>query len=271
MTKAPNPFRWFDSSPEVIRLVVMMYFRYRRGLCRTPAPRPSGGWDLCLRRRLASRLGRDRVLDTLNGQRFLHGGEQPNDLYRLGDEAVHAGGPVFRHLVGHGVGRQCDDRCASPTGCQLTFADEPGCCWTVCLGHLNVHQNQIPRLPLPRGNRLRAILDNRRIDPDLMQQSLEHKLIDCVVLCGEHLQRSLLKDGRRRRPRHWSTLTRGGPDLGHWQRDDKGCALARLAFGPDRAAHQGRQFSANGQAESGAAKPPGGRRVGLLEFLEETP
>ena len=26
MTKAPNPFRWFDSSPEVIRLV---------GLCQT--------------------------------------------------------------------------------------------------------------------------------------------------------------------------------------------------------------------------------------------
>ena len=28
MTKPPNPFRWFDSSPEVIRLVVMMYVRY---------------------------------------------------------------------------------------------------------------------------------------------------------------------------------------------------------------------------------------------------
>ena len=28
MTKAPNPFRWFDSSPEVIRLVVMIYVRY---------------------------------------------------------------------------------------------------------------------------------------------------------------------------------------------------------------------------------------------------
>jgi hypothetical protein len=30
MTKPPkpgNPFRWFDSSPEVIRLVVMMYVR----------------------------------------------------------------------------------------------------------------------------------------------------------------------------------------------------------------------------------------------------
>jgi len=28
MTKVPDPFRWFDSSPEVIRLVVMMYVRY---------------------------------------------------------------------------------------------------------------------------------------------------------------------------------------------------------------------------------------------------
>ena len=26
--QSPNPFRWFDSSPEVIRLVVMMYLRY---------------------------------------------------------------------------------------------------------------------------------------------------------------------------------------------------------------------------------------------------
>jgi len=35
MTKAPNPFRWFDSSPEVIRLVVMMYIKY-------PWPAPRG-------------------------------------------------------------------------------------------------------------------------------------------------------------------------------------------------------------------------------------
>jgi len=26
--KTHDPFRWFDSSPEVIRLVVMMYVRY---------------------------------------------------------------------------------------------------------------------------------------------------------------------------------------------------------------------------------------------------
>ena len=28
MAKAKNPFRYFDSSPEVIRLVVMMYVSY---------------------------------------------------------------------------------------------------------------------------------------------------------------------------------------------------------------------------------------------------
>ena len=28
MTQPKNPFRYFDSSPEVIRLVVMMYVRY---------------------------------------------------------------------------------------------------------------------------------------------------------------------------------------------------------------------------------------------------
>jgi hypothetical protein len=39
MTKPPNPFRWFDSSPEVIRLVVMMYVKYRHcHLWTAPAP-----------------------------------------------------------------------------------------------------------------------------------------------------------------------------------------------------------------------------------------
>jgi putative transposase len=28
MTKSANPFRYFNSSPEVIRLVVMMYVKY---------------------------------------------------------------------------------------------------------------------------------------------------------------------------------------------------------------------------------------------------
>jgi putative transposase len=27
-SKAADPFRWFDSSPEVIRLVVMMYVKF---------------------------------------------------------------------------------------------------------------------------------------------------------------------------------------------------------------------------------------------------
>ena len=33
--KPPSPFRRFNSSPEVIRLVVMMYVRYPLSLCGT--------------------------------------------------------------------------------------------------------------------------------------------------------------------------------------------------------------------------------------------
>ena len=35
MAKSDDPFRWFDSSPEVIRLVVMMYVKYPLWLCQT--------------------------------------------------------------------------------------------------------------------------------------------------------------------------------------------------------------------------------------------
>ena len=28
MAKSDNPFRWFDSSPEVIQMVVMLYVRF---------------------------------------------------------------------------------------------------------------------------------------------------------------------------------------------------------------------------------------------------
>jgi len=38
MAKSTNPFRYFDSSPEVIRLVVMMYVKY--GLCQPKLSQP---------------------------------------------------------------------------------------------------------------------------------------------------------------------------------------------------------------------------------------
>ena len=47
MTKAPNPFRWFDSSPEVIRLVVMMYVRYPLSLRNVEALLFERGIDIC--------------------------------------------------------------------------------------------------------------------------------------------------------------------------------------------------------------------------------
>ena len=50
MTKPPkpdNPFRWFDSSPEVVRLVVMMYVRYPLSLRNVEDLLFERGIDIC--------------------------------------------------------------------------------------------------------------------------------------------------------------------------------------------------------------------------------
>jgi hypothetical protein len=45
--KPPNPFRWFDSSPEVIRLVVLMYVRYPLSLRKVKDLLFERGIDIC--------------------------------------------------------------------------------------------------------------------------------------------------------------------------------------------------------------------------------
>ena len=47
MAKSDNPFRWFDSSPEVIRLVVMMYIRYPLSLRNVEDLLFERGIDIC--------------------------------------------------------------------------------------------------------------------------------------------------------------------------------------------------------------------------------
>jgi len=47
MSKPPDPFRWFDSSPEVIRLVVMMYVRYPLSLRNVEDLLFERGIDIC--------------------------------------------------------------------------------------------------------------------------------------------------------------------------------------------------------------------------------
>lgn len=42
-----NPFRWFDSSPDVIRLVVMMYVRYPLSLRNVEDLLHERGIDIC--------------------------------------------------------------------------------------------------------------------------------------------------------------------------------------------------------------------------------
>ena len=43
----PNPFRYFNSSPEVIRLTVMMYIRYPLSLRQVEDPLLERGIDIC--------------------------------------------------------------------------------------------------------------------------------------------------------------------------------------------------------------------------------
>ena len=45
--KPDDPFRWFDSSPEVIRLVVMMYVRYPLSLRNVEDLLFERGIDIC--------------------------------------------------------------------------------------------------------------------------------------------------------------------------------------------------------------------------------
>lgn len=47
MPKATNPFRYFDSSPGVIRLVVMMYVKYPLSLRNVEDLLAEGGIDIC--------------------------------------------------------------------------------------------------------------------------------------------------------------------------------------------------------------------------------
>jgi putative transposase len=47
MARSTNPFRYFDSSPEVIRLVVMMYVRYPLSLRNVEDLLFERGIDIC--------------------------------------------------------------------------------------------------------------------------------------------------------------------------------------------------------------------------------
>lgn len=47
MARSTNPFRYFDSSPDVIRLVVMMYVKYPLSLRNVEDPLFERGVDIC--------------------------------------------------------------------------------------------------------------------------------------------------------------------------------------------------------------------------------
>jgi putative transposase len=64
--KSDNPFRWFDSSPEVIQLVVMLYVRYPLSLRNVEDLAFERGIDICHEtvRKWVNRFGDVRGEDT---------------------------------------------------------------------------------------------------------------------------------------------------------------------------------------------------------------
>ena len=60
MNRPANPFRYFNSSPEVIRLVVMMYVRYPLSLCNVEDLLFERGIDISKRRCGCGRTALDR-------------------------------------------------------------------------------------------------------------------------------------------------------------------------------------------------------------------
>ena len=87
MAKSSEPFRWFDSSPEVIRLVVMMYVRYPLSLRNVEDLLFERGMDIChegVVRPNSCRANQASV------SRFHDQGAQPVSLVRL----VAGGDPV---------------------------------------------------------------------------------------------------------------------------------------------------------------------------------
>ena len=71
MAKSTNPFRWFDSSPEVIRLVMLMYVKYPLSLRNLEDLLAECGNDICHEtvRLWWNRFGRMFAAETLYRQR----------------------------------------------------------------------------------------------------------------------------------------------------------------------------------------------------------
>ena len=174
--------------------------------------------------------------------------------------------------MAHDVGGQGDDGRAGAAGGPLLGPDGAHGGRAVHARHLHIHQDQVPALATPGLDRLFAVVDDGQIDAQLMQQGLEHQLVDRIVLGRQHLQGG---DGR-------AVVLFGDRDFDHGDRrrrdllaalerqdDGEAGALTRLALDHDRATHQGRQVAADRQAQARAAEATRGRGVGLGEFLEQ--
>ena len=117
------------------------------------------------------------------------------------------------------------------------------------------------------GDRLHAVGGDLGVEAGVLEHADGDHLVDVVVLDDE--DPLLRAPGRTRLPdradRAQHVAGRGREARGEAER----AAAAGLALDGDPAAHGADQLAGDGQAEAGAAVPPGGRGVGLGEGVEE--
>lgn len=107
-----------------------------------------------------------RAIDLLD-----RGRDRLEELYSIdwfGDKSVHPNSCIFSDLVGHGIGCEGQDWCSWATRLRLLSPNEPGGGRPVHIRHLNVHENQIPRLTAPAFQSLLAVIHDRRLNSHLM-------------------------------------------------------------------------------------------------------
>ena len=106
--KPDNPFRWFDSSPEVIQLVVMLYVRYPLSLRNVEDLAFERGIDICHEtvRTWVSRFG-PMFAATIRKRRVDGVRQHTHWRWHLDEVYVRVQGSV-RSLLGIGQNLACD-------------------------------------------------------------------------------------------------------------------------------------------------------------------
>ena len=209
------------------------------------------------------------------GDRGRGGGEEPArqdrrqlvHVHRLGDEVADPGIEHLALLLPEYPGAEGDDRQFRQSE---PFPDLAGGREAIQHRHLHVHEHRVeaPRVPFEALHGLLTVADQGRRGALPLQEAVDDIQIDLAVVGNQ--------DPRPGQPGTGAGGGGGGPGVGDGaytpaQREfePEGAADTGLALDPNLPPHQFHQPLADGEAQAGAAKTPGGAAIGLGKGGEE--